>query len=181
MVTNIESERNFQQARRGDRAAFAEIVRENQSMVYSLLLHSTRDSAVAEEIAQDVFLALYKDLSKLESGMHVTNWLRRVTLQRAIDHARRARVRPKISLDDVAEPVAYTAEPADPYLNDTLRKLTAELPAKSRSILLLRFQEELELNEIAKLMEIPLNTVKSQLHRTLLTLRGKLQEARVRA
>src|SRR5579862_3346329 len=66
---------------------FSEMLRANQSMVFSLAYHFLRDSGAAEEVAQDVFLQLYRKLGELEDAKHVTFWLRKVTSHRAIDFA----------------------------------------------------------------------------------------------
>lgn len=158
---------------RGDHLAFAEIVREHQSMVFSLALHFLRDRALAEELAQEVFLNLHQNLSAIQSPAHLTFWLRKVTCHRSIDLTRRQKVRPQVSLEDVPEPVAQNVED-DFMLSDTLRRLVETLPEKARMVVILRYQEDLDPAEIAKTLGMPLNTVKSHLRRSLAMLRDKL-------
>jgi RNA polymerase sigma-70 factor (ECF subfamily) len=169
----------FSSARNGNRDSFAALVRQHQSMVYSLAWNFLRDEASAEELAQEVFLELHRSLPSLESPEHVTNWLRRVTSHRCIDQSRRDRNRPRLTLEDIAEPAAVPSREDDVFLTDRLRKLTASLPEKARTVLLLRYQEDMEPTEIAKTLDIPLNTVKSHLQRSLAMLRGKLERMRV--
>jgi len=159
---------------RGDPAAFGDLVREHQSMVFSLALHFLRDRALAEEVAQEVFLDLYQNLASIQSAAHLRFWLRKVACHRSIDYGRRQR--PHVSLDDVPEPSAPMGNdpPPDPLLARTLRSLVASLPHKARMVVVLRFQEELEYHEIAEVMEIPINSVKSCLQRSLAVLRQKL-------
>jgi len=76
-------------------------------------------------------------------------------------------------LDRVPEPATDPATP-DPMLAQTLRRLVAALPDKRRLAVILRYQEGLELHEIAEIMGMPINTVKSCLVRSLAVLRGKL-------
>ena len=64
---------------------FDETVREHRSMVFSVAYHFLHDRDLAEEIAQDVFLSLHKNLGDLESPAHAAHWLRRVAEQRSID------------------------------------------------------------------------------------------------
>ncbi|HXG95151.1 MAG TPA: sigma-70 family RNA polymerase sigma factor [Blastocatellia bacterium] len=158
---------------RGDQFAFAEIVREHQGMVYSLAYHFLRDSAVAEELAQEVFLNLHQNLSAIKSPAHLTFWLRKVTSHRSIDAARRRRVRPQVSIEDVPEPVAAPTED-DFMLSDTVRRMVDTLPEKARMVVILRYQEDLDPSEISKVLDMPLNTVKSHLRRSLAMLRDKL-------
>jgi RNA polymerase sigma-70 factor (ECF subfamily) len=143
-------------------------------MVYSIALRLLRDPALAEELSQDVFLRLYGKLADLESDDHVKFWLRRVTVHRAIDEARRSKLRPKTMLDQIPEPVAIDRS-ADFLMDDKLRKLVAALPEKARAIVLLRFQEDMDPLEISRVLEMPSSSVKSLLHRTLRLLRGKLE------
>ena len=158
--------------------AFAVMVREHQAMVYSIGWHFVRDRAVAEELAQDVFLQLHKNLGSIESAAHLTNWLRRVMTQRCIDYVRRARIRPRVGLDQAPEPSAAAVE-RDPLLTSMLDRQIARLPERSRMIVILRFQEEMEPAEIAEAMGIPVGTVKSNLHRALALLRGRMEKAQV--
>jgi RNA polymerase sigma-70 factor, ECF subfamily len=152
---------------------FAGLVRQHQSMVFSIAWHFLRDRAVAEELAQEVFLLLHQHLAKLESPAHVLFWLRRVTTNRALDVARRRQRRPMVRLEDAPEPVAVTPS-GDLMLGTALRKLVAALPEKARMIVVLRYQEDLDPTEIARIMGIPIGTVKSQLQRALALLREKL-------
>ncbi len=157
----------------GDQIAFADLVRQYQAMVFSLAYHFLHDASLAEELSQEVFLQLYRFLPKIESPSHLQFWLRRVTSHRCIDWARRNHHRSDISLEDVAEPAAPES-PKDPVLARKLRRLVAALPEKSRMIVTLRFQEDLQPSEIAEVLEMPVNTVKSHLHRALELLHQKL-------
>lgn len=152
---------------------FAEIVREHQAMVYSLALHALRDSAAAEDITQDVFLALHQNLGRLESPSHIRHWLARVTSHRCIDEIRKRGYRRGPALEEVSEPGRSDAN-GDPLLRQRLRQMVAALPAPARLMILLRYQEEMELAEIARVLDVPVQTVKSRLHRALGLLRGKM-------
>ncbi len=162
-------------ARAGDASAFADLVRRYQAMVFSLAFRIVSNRALAEELAQDVFLQLHRHLASLESGAHVTHWLRRVVSHRAIDVARQHARRPQASLSDVAEPAVSSGE-RDPFMVRRLRQLVATLPPAPRAVLTLRFQEDLDPSEIAHVLDMPLNTVKSHLRRGLAVLRGRARE-----
>ena len=83
---------------------FGELMREHRSMVFSVAWHFLHDRDLAEEIAQDVFLSLHKNLAGIETPAHAGYWLRKVAVQRAIDAARKRSRRPQVALEDVAEP-----------------------------------------------------------------------------
>ena len=152
---------------------FASLVREHQTMVFSIALHYLGDRSVAEEVAQEVFLQLYRHSGGWDSPEHRTAWLRRVACHRAIDCARSRRLEPRLGLEGLPEPAAVPVS-TDPLLGARLRKLIDGLGEKARMVMILRFQEELEPEEIARTLEIPVNTVKSHLQRSLALLREKL-------
>jgi RNA polymerase sigma-70 factor (ECF subfamily) len=161
-------------AQAGDQDAFAELIERHEAMVYSLAWNFFGDRGRAEEIAQDVFLQLYRNLATIESDAHLLFWLRQVATRRCIDQTRRARMK-VVSLDDAAEVQAHD-RPADPLLDKRLRELIGELPEMQRAVVTLRYQEDLDPSEICRIVGVPVNTVKSHLHRALQSLRRKLEK-----
>jgi RNA polymerase sigma-70 factor (ECF subfamily) len=153
---------------------FESLVRRHQAMVFSIALHFLQDRPAAEELAQDVFLQLHRHLDAMQSADHVIFWLRRVTTHRCIDYSRRRRFR-FLRLDSAPEPVA-DVRVADPLLARRLHALVATLPAPARMAVVLRYQEDLTPEEIARVLDRPVATVKSQLQRALKMLRTKFQE-----
>ncbi len=166
-------------AQTGDRVAFGLLVKQHESMVYSLACHFLRNGALAEELAQDVFLHLYRSLGDIESEVHLVRWLRKTTTHRCVDQSRRLKIRPRVYLTDAPEPATRDRE-SDPFLGDLLRRLLAGLPEKARAVVLLRYQEDLEPAEIAEVMNMPVGTVKSSLHRALASLRTRLERHAVK-
>src|SRR5215472_8832264 len=148
-------------------------MRQHQRTVYSLALRMLSDRHAAEDLAQEVFLQLYRNLPAVSSEAHLGFWLRRVTLHRAIDRLRREPKLESAAPEEVAA-AASEAEPADPLLERRLRALVRELPAAARAVVLLRYQEDLDPVEIARTLRMPLNTVKSHLRRSLAQLRERL-------
>jgi RNA polymerase sigma-70 factor (ECF subfamily) len=152
---------------------FAGLVREHKAMVFSVAYHFLHDRDQAEDVAQDVFLSLHRNLSALETPAHAAHWLRKVAVQRSIDASRKRTRRAQVALDDVAEP-STRPSPGDPLMGELLRKLIATLPEGPRMAMVLRYQEDLDPAEIAEVMAIPLGTVKSHIQRSLALLREKL-------
>ena len=142
-------------------------------MVFSLALRFLRQHEAAEEISQDVFLQLYQNLHRIQSESHATWWLRRAICHRAIDETRKRKLRPKIGLDSIPDPAAPLREP-DWLQDQRLRGLIDSLPERARMVVALRYQEDMDPGEIAALLEIPVSTVKSHLHRSLTLLRARL-------
>jgi RNA polymerase sigma-70 factor, ECF subfamily len=161
-------------AQAGDHDAFAELIERHEAMVYSLAWNFFGDRGRAEEVAQDVFLQLYRNLGVIESESHLLFWLRQVATRRCIDQMRRTRMK-AVSLDDAAE-VQSIDRPVDPLLDRRLRQLIRELPEMQRAVVTLRYQEDLDPSEICRVVGMPVNTVKSHLHRALQALRRKLEK-----
>jgi RNA polymerase sigma-70 factor (ECF subfamily) len=169
----VPVEEQSQRAERVELPPFADIVREHQGMVFSLAWHYLHDRSLAEEMAQEVFLELYRHLASIQSPAHLVFWLRKVASRKCIDQTRRRAFWPKFGLDQIPEPLAKT-RPADPMLSRALAKLVASLPDKARMLVILRYQEDLDPSDIALVLDMPVGTVKSHLQRALELLRGKL-------
>ena len=167
-----EAETPLERARSGDHDAFAELVGRHEGMVFSIALHFFDDRTRAEEIAQEVFLQLFRSLGEIESDAHLLFWLRQVTSRRCIDGMRRSRMR-LVSFEEIGE-VPAKPHAADPLLDRTLQRHIASLPEHQRIIVTLRYQEDLDPSEICGIVGMPVNTVKSHLHRALVALRKKL-------
>lgn len=158
-------------AQRGELAAFRELIRAHQDSVYSLALRMLKVPEDAEELAQDVFVSAHRHLARIASADHLLFWLRRTVCHRAIDRLRRRPLHAVLRLDAVEEvPVPNASR--DPLLERRLRDLVSRLPAKARAVVLLRYQEDLDPSEIARTLDMPLNTVKSHLKRSLASLRA---------
>jgi RNA polymerase sigma-70 factor, ECF subfamily len=157
-------------ARTGDRAALTMLIRAHQQSVYSLALRMLGTRDLAEDLTQDVFMQLNGNMKSIESNKHLAFWLRKVTTHRAIDQLRRRSTLEMTSLDD-ATPLFSTVEGEDPMLQRHLRALLADLSPPARAVLLLRYQEDLDPVDIARTLDMPINTVKSHLKRSLEILR----------
>jgi RNA polymerase sigma-70 factor, ECF subfamily len=172
MPDPVNPPREADEPEQGEATGFDDLVRRHQRMVFSMALHFLRDHAAAEEVAQDVFLRLHRHLGRIESGEGVVFWLRRVTSNRCIDYARQRRFR-LLSFERAPEP-SVDPHPRDPLLSRRLRRLVASLPRRSRMVVILRYQEDLMPEEIARVLDTPVASVKSQLHRALRMLREKM-------
>jgi RNA polymerase sigma-70 factor (ECF subfamily) len=152
---------------------FEQLVDEHQAMVYSMALRMTGDRGLAEEIAQDVFLELDKNLGKIESERHAVWWLRRVTMSRTTDALRRRRVRGMDLWVELDDQHGLKPEEKSSPLGARLESLMTTLPEAQRAALILRYQEDMGPEEIAMILDAPLATVKSNLQRGLKLLRSK--------
>ena len=170
---SLDRDQILSRAKNGDSAAFATLIRQHQGMVFSLALQVLRSRPAAEDLAQEVFLELYRHLARIESAAHASSWLRRVTSHRCIDEIRRRRHRPELTVETMPDR-GLAPVPREFFLEDRLQALVATLPPRARMVVVLRFQEELEPLEIAETLSMPVNTVKSHLRRSLNLLRARL-------
>jgi RNA polymerase sigma-70 factor (ECF subfamily) len=145
-------------------------------MVFSVALRLLGDRGIAEEVAQDVFLELHSWLPRLESVDHVRHWLRRVATHRATDAIRRRRVRPEGASEEWDEqyesPLAGGRDDCGP-MGVAMERMLLSLPESQRTVLVLRYGEDLTPEEIARTTGDPVATVKSHLQRGLQLLRRK--------
>jgi RNA polymerase sigma-70 factor (ECF subfamily) len=155
---------------------FRQIVEAHQSRVYSIAYRVLGDRGTAEEVAQDVFLELYRAFDTIASDEHLTAWLRRVAVHRATDALRR---RPR-TLHGAAEFEDWMAETPKEEgslpLASEIERLVLALPPPQRVVVLLRYQEDLLPGEIAETLAMPLTTVKSHLQRALKLMRARAED-----
>jgi RNA polymerase sigma-70 factor (ECF subfamily) len=173
-------------ARNGDAQALTALVLAHQRSVYSLALRMLGTRDLAEDLAQDVFMQLNRNLKSIESPEHLAFWLRKVTAFRAIDQLRRrARVATTPFDEDThLKPgtnghLYNDAGTSDPLLQRHLKLLLEELSPPARAVVLLCYQEDLDPLDIARTLEMPINTVKSHLKRSLQIMRQKTPGARL--
>ena len=164
---------DWSRARAGDRSAFAALVQAHRAAVFSLALRMLGSRAAADDLAQEVFIQLHGHLAGIESPEHLLFWLRRVTSHRAIDQLRQ-RTRMALTPLDEAADLPGVPDGSDPMLQRRLRQLLLELKPDARAVMTLRYQEDLDPVEIAGVLDMPVNTVKSHLKRSLETLRATL-------
>lgn len=158
-----------------DATQFRQMVEEHQSMVFSIALRVTADHGIAEEVAQDAFLELYRSGERLQSEDHVRFWLRRVTVHRATDAIRSRKRRPEAAAEEWVDEQHTNAEASglDSGVVARLEDLLRTLPEPMRVAVVLRYQEEMLPEEIAGMLGHPVATVKSHLQRGLQLMRRK--------
>lgn len=153
---------------------FRGLIETHQRMVFSIALRVTGDYATAEEVAQDVFLELHRSGERLAGEDHIRYWLRRVATHRAIDALRRQALRPEGDADEwVEEQHVDGASVSSAGLQARLDDLLRTLPEPMRVAVVLRYQEEMLPDEIARMLGQSVASVKCHLHRGLTLLRRK--------
>ncbi len=165
-----------QRAACGDMSAFEELYERHNRRVYSLCLRMTQNVAEAEDLAQEVFIQLYRKVGSFRGDSQFTTWLHRMTVNQVLMHFRKKSARPEMTAVDDQTPtriVDGTENPARMPVVDriALDKAIAELPVGYRTIFILHDVEGYQHEEIAKMLGLAVGTSKSQLHKARLKLR----------
>jgi RNA polymerase sigma-70 factor (ECF subfamily) len=157
-------------ARAGSPDAFAALVRRFEKPVYHLILRMVRRRSAAEDLAQDVFIRLWRNLGEFETAETLPGWLRRVAVNAVIDHWRKQDARER-KLQALREhPLARrTVRPSSRMETreafDAVELALEKLPPKLRSVIVLRSMEGLTYDELADVLGISTSAVRSRLFR----------------
>jgi RNA polymerase sigma factor (sigma-70 family) len=165
----------------GDPEPFARIVRQYQNLVASVAYRMGVRHGSIEDVVSEVFMKVYTKLHQYDGRYALSSWIYRIATNHVLDDIRRRKREGQVALDDVAEP-------SDPRMNvageselterDRLvRDAMTELPPDYQRVLALKHFEELPVDTIAEVLEIPEGTVKIRLMRGRQRLR-KILEAR---
>lgn len=160
----------------GETGAFSTLVERHQTRVFNVALRILGDPEEARDAAQDTFLSLLRKLSQFREQAAFTTWLHRITVNACYDILRKKRRQPLLRLvgsdddpmPDLAPPVADPAEETAGTL-DVIAALR-EIPDEYRVVLVLADVQDLAYEEIARIVEVPIGTVKSRVHRGRLAL-----------
>ena len=159
----------------GDRDALEQLLRSVQPPLRRYILRLVGPTA-ADDVLQDVLIAIARKLSWLEEPLVFRAWAYRIASRAAFDHLRKEKRRAQQETGDelLGAIAAPDARPSDELLSELLE--SDVLSPSSRAVLTLHFQEEMPLGEVAAVLEIPLGTVKSRLAYGLAALRRYLAQ-----
>ncbi|MCL2708567.1 MAG: sigma-70 family RNA polymerase sigma factor [Defluviitaleaceae bacterium] len=166
----------------GDQECFTELVSRYKNLVYSIILRMTKDSDEADDLAQDVFLKLYKNLRSYSPEYRFSTWVIRITTNHTIDCHRKKRQEtvPLESCEYELETTGYESSPETVYLKreQTLRinKIVEDLPKMYRIPIVLYHQQGLSYQEISEIIGEPLSKVKNRIFRGRKLLKESLSE-----
>lgn len=179
---------------RGRERAATELVSRFQRPLFSIIHPMVRDAELAEDLAQETFVRAFQKLDQYDSEYKFSSWLFKVGYHLTIDHLRKKRPdtlsihgAPDATTSDQQEATAITlesrAERPDEVtearaLGDEIERALETLRPEYRAVIVLRHLEGRSYDEIAGIMELPLGTVKTYLHRARGELRGELAHLR---
>ena len=174
----------------GDPSAFQRLVEQHRSMVYRMAYQFAGNHHDAEDIAQDVFIKVYRSLDRFRHDAQLSSWLYRIVMNACIDHRRRQHAATAAPLPAEAEQRILTMPEDSPdpearayagELGQVLESEIRKLPAGQRVVFLMRHYQGLKLSEIADALGLAEGTIKRQLHAAVHRLRQSLTDAKVKA
>nr|WP_260504299.1 RNA polymerase sigma factor SigW [Paenibacillus illinoisensis] len=185
-VDNLEN-RLVKLVLKGDQRAFAEIVELYKDKLFHLAYRMLNNRHEAEDVVQETFLRVFRNMEKYDPNQKFSTWIYRIATNLCIDRLRRKK--PSYSLDaelnDQEGSDGYSMLPSDDrtpeseaLLSETqtlIREAIDSLPAKYKSVMILRYLQDLSLQEISDVTGMPVTTIKTRVHRGRDFLRKKLE------
>jgi RNA polymerase sigma-70 factor, ECF subfamily len=174
------------QARSGHQQAHREIVARYERPIFNLIVRAVRDPSVAEDLAQDTFFKAFTHLNDFNPAFKLANWLLKIAHNTVIDYLRRRRPQTvpieggviggiasvEALIDRASDAPVRNLERAE--LAHALDRAMDTLRPAYRQALVLRYHEDCTYEEIAGIMELPVGTVKSYLHRARILMAARL-------
>jgi len=174
----------------GDQSAFDYLVQKYRRPLVSFMYRMARNAAAAEDLAQEVFLRVYRSRANYEASAKFTTWLYRIATNLAVNHARDTRhERPEVtvSLDEPNEDTGATLELPDANLTVeqamvrrermlAIRRKVEALPEQQRMAIIMHKYQQMDYKQIAEVLKKSESATKSLLFRAYETLREQLKE-----
>lgn len=190
MTSNVDPDADLMlRVKQGDTAAFEALVQKYKQPVINLIYRTLPDATEAEDLAQNVFVQVYKSAERYQVAARFSTWLYTIARNLCLNEIRRRSRHPADSLDvmhpeNEDQPARQfedikTFSPPDTMLqgelSDKIEEAMAELPENQRTAILLCRQDEMSYEEIAKVLGCSLSATKSLIHRGRETLKLKLK------
>jgi RNA polymerase sigma-70 factor (ECF subfamily) len=162
--------------------AFEELVRRYQNRIYSLAYRMTGDNVEAYDLTQEAFLRSYAALPSFNTSLRFAPWLYRIATNLCINFLQSSRVRKGGADPDLALQMPDRGKQPDSLYEEKeqrqrIHQAILSLPAKYRAVVVLRHMQDKTYEEIANVLELPLNTVRTHLFRARELLRRRLYES----
>jgi RNA polymerase sigma-70 factor (ECF subfamily) len=164
----------------GDQHAFTILVERHQTRVFNVALRVLGDPDDARDATQDTFLSMLRKLSQFRGDSAFTTWLHRVTVNACYDILRKRRRQPRLRLiTDENDPMPEAGPPVADHADATVGSIDVsralqEIPEEYRVTLVLADIQDVAYEEIARILDVPIGTVKSRVHRGRIALAGAM-------
>ncbi len=167
------------QAASGDQSAFAELLNRYKNLVYSVVLRMVNDTEEANDLAQEIFIKLYRNLDKYQPEYKFSTWLIRISTNHVIDY-RRKRKQETISIEEISYELTNNSTPEKEYIQKEKKKYLEyaiqALPDLYKIPIVLYHQQGLHYQEIADIIGEPLSKVKNRIFRGRKMLKESLEK-----
>jgi len=163
-------------ARKGNAEAFSELVRRHQHRVYNLSLRYMRDANRAEDMAQEAFLKGFRLLKGFRGECSFSTWMYKVTGSVCLTEIEKRKKRGEVELKPAHESSYISTKAQDNDEAELVRRCVTRLPEKYAAIVTLYYLDEMPYDEIAKIMEIPIGTLKTWMFHARKELRVIVQQ-----
>jgi RNA polymerase sigma-70 factor (ECF subfamily) len=165
----------------GDHDAFSSLVDASIDRLYALATLILRDPDRAQDAVQEALMSAWKDVRALRDPDAWDAWLHRITVWACYKAAKKERRRNQVELKVVPDLGRATTSDAASALadRDLVERRLNDLPIDHRAVIVLRFYLDLPLDEVGDILDIPVGTVKSRLHRALASLRQSMAEPEI--
>lgn len=180
-ISELSDEDLVRQFQEGHKDAFRLLVERNQDKVRSIILYTLNRDDLVDDIAQDVFLKVYKALDQFRLDSKFYTWIYRITVNKCRDELRKRRWKKFISLNNTSHYDAsknfteLTIEQKHNDFKDVVHKALQQLSLRRREIIVLKDIEDYTYEEIADILQCEIGTVKSRLSRARAALRKILE------
>jgi RNA polymerase sigma-70 factor (ECF subfamily) len=155
---------------------FNQLVLANQPRIYRLFRRMVDSHEEANDLTQDTFIKVYRNLSKFRGSSSIDTWIYRIAINTGLNYLRRQRARQILGLDLVERRVSDDEQPANPATSNILRRAIAKLPARQQMVVILRSYQELPFKEIAAILNMTENNAKVNYSHALKSLRRILNK-----
>ncbi|MDP6991053.1 MAG: sigma-70 family RNA polymerase sigma factor [Candidatus Marinimicrobia bacterium] len=173
MKTDHELIKEFQD---GNEAAFNELVKRHLPDTYGFFIKFTKDEIEAEDLAQDVFIKMFKALKKFRFESEFKTYLFRANINMSNSYLRRNKWRNLLHLDQMPEPGYMDTSHEDEWRRKELWDAVAILPSRQRMVVTMRIAQEMPYREISEIMGISENSAKVNYHHAVKTLKDFFED-----
>ena len=183
---SVNDEELVKRVKAGDIDAFEDIIAKYEKRVFGVIYNMLKNDNDIEDIAQDVFIKVYRNIDKFKGNSSLYTWIYRITTNMCLDYMKKNKsmiyIDEKVQLDDSEVDLQLTSKEKlqdelyeEKEMNQKLNKAIDKLPDKQKAMIVLRDIKGLSYDEISEILEIKLGTVKSQINRARLKLKEILE------
>lgn len=185
-VTPINDQQLIAQYLEGNERAFEELLARHKQKIYTSIYLFVKDTALAEDIFQEVFIKIIDTLRKGKynhEGKFV-QWAMRISYNMCVDYFRRSKRRPTVSPTDtfdIFEVLQVSEDNAEQKMirsqtHDKIRNLVDQLPPEQREVVILRHYADMSFKEISQLTRVSINTALGRMRYALINIRKMVEE-----